>query len=298
MPKPIPSRTIGFIGAGNMCEALVKGLIAHGNINPSVISVSDRRKERLPYMAERYNVRALSKNYEVLRQSDILFLSVKPQDFFPVLKEIAPELTPNKLVISIAAGISTTSIEKALIAWGIKTLPPVIRAMPNTPALAGEGITAITSGRGATKGHMDFAKKLLSVVGDVVEIEDETLMDVVTGLSGSGPAYVFLFMDALAKAGIKAGIPEEQARALALKTTLGSAVLAFESKKTFQGLIKMVASPGGTTIEGLKALEGRGFEKALKQAVLAAAGRSKELSKLFTHEEKKVTLAKRRSRKG
>lgn len=271
-------KNIGFLGAGNLAEALVKGLISSGSVAPGHIMASDRMSERLVHMAEAYEVKVFNKNFEAARNADIIFLTVKPQDALHVLAEIAPEIEEGKLLISAAAGITTARIMEALKEAGMKHFIPVVRAMPNTPATVRKAATAICAGPGAGKSHLELAAALFSTVGTVTIIEDESLMDAVTGLSGSGPAYVFLFMEALIEGGVKLGLPRDTAKALAMQTVLGAASLAMESPKELADLRRMVTSPGGTTMEGLKKLGEGGFCEIIEKAVEAAAKRSKELS--------------------
>lgn len=271
-------KNIGFLGAGNLAEALIKGLISSGSVAPGHIMASDRMSERLVHLAEAYEVKVFNKNFEAVRNADIIFLTVKPQDAAHVLSEIAPEIEQGKLLISAAAGITTGRIMDTLREAGLKHFVPVVRAMPNTPATVRRAATAICAGPGAGSGHLELAAALFSTVGTVAIIDDEPLMDAVTGLSGSGPAYVFLFMEALIEGGVKLGLPRETAKTLAVQTVLGAAVLAMESPKELSDLRRMVTSPGGTTMEGLKKLGEGGFCEIIEKAVEAAAKRSKELS--------------------
>ena len=274
----LEGKTVGFIGAGNLAEALINGFIASGKLHPGRILASDRISERLVHIAEIYDVKVCNKNFDVARSSDVIFLTVKPGDVPGVLSEVAPELTDEKLIVTVAAGVKTTTVRDLLAEAGVKGIVPVVRAMPNTPVIVREGVTVVCAGAGAGHGDIDIAMGLFEAVGKTVFIEDESLMDAVTGLSGSGPAYVFLFMESLIDAGIKMGLPEEIAKTLVVQTVLGSASLARESEKGLEELRRMVTSPGGTTAAGLKALEKGRFAEALDEAVRAASSRSKELS--------------------
>lgn len=271
-------KTIGFLGSGNLAEALIKGLLASSKINPGHIIASDRISERLLHLAESYEVKVLSKNFETARNADIIFLTVKPGDIEGVLREIAPEIDAGKLLISTAAGITTSRILEVLKEAGLAHFLPVVRAMPNTPAIVREGATAICAGLGTGERHIELAAEIFGSIGKVVAIKEESLMDAVTGLSGSGPAYVFLFMEALIEGGVKAGLPADTAKDLALQTVFGAAKLAMESPMGLDELRRMVASPGGTTIEGLRRLEEGGFKETAASAVLAATKRARELS--------------------
>lgn len=274
----LTKKTIGFLGAGNLAEALIKGLLASKSVTNGHIIASDKASGRLAHLAETYEVKVFNKNYEVVRNSDIIFITVKPNDVPGVLKEIACEIGEHRLIISAAAGVTTTLILEELKNGGLKHFVPVVRAMPNTPAIVQEGAIGLFAGLGASKNELKLARAVFEAVGKVIIVEDEALMDSVTGLSGSGPAYVFLFMEALTEAGVKAGLTHESSKLLAIQTTLGAAKLALESPKDLDELRKMVTSPGGTTIEGLKKLDEAGFKDIVHSAVKAAAKRAKELS--------------------
>lgn len=274
----LTNKTIGFIGAGNMAEALIKGLISSGKVSAAQVIASDSVKERLVHIAETYEVKVYNKNYEIAEGADIIILALKPTDMEECVTEIAQDLGKEKLLISVAAGVTTEKMHMWLRAAGLSEEVALVRAMPNTPALAGEGATGLAAGRNAGKKELELAHMIFAQVGKVLVFDDETLLNAVTGLSGSGPAYVFLFMEALCEAGIKSGLAYEDSRTLAIQTTLGAARLALESDKDFKQLRKMVTSPGGTTIEGLKILEDKGFYDILIDAVRAASKRAEELS--------------------
>lgn len=269
----LTKKTIGFIGAGNMGEALIKGLLASKKITPAQILVADKVKERLAYITEHYEAKVFSKNFEVAKGADIIILAVKPNDMKPALQEIGSDLNKDKLLISIAAGVTMDFI--------LGCLPhhvSLIRVMPNTPALVLEGAIGICPGQGVSKEDKDIAAQIFEAVGKIVIIENEDLMDAVTGLSGSGPAYVFLILEALSDAGVRVGLPRKTANLLAMQTVLGSSKLAMETGKHFGELKDMVTSPGGTTIAGLEKLEEGSIRAAIIKAVEAATKRSKELS--------------------
>ena len=274
----LTKKNIGFLGAGNLAEALIKGLISSESVAPGHIVASDRMSERLVHLAEAYEVKVFNKNFEAVRNADIIFLTVKPQDVVGVLEEIAPEINHGKLLISVAAGITTARIMDALKEAGLKHFIPVVRAMPNTPATVREAATAICAGPGAGESHLELAAALFSTVGSVTVIEDESLMDAVTALSGSGPAYVFLFMEALIEGGVKLGLARETAKSLVMQTVFGAASLAMESTKELSELRNMVTSPGGTTMAGLKKLGEGGFCEIIEKALEAAAIRAGELA--------------------
>ena len=266
------SKKIAFLGGGNMAEALIKGLIAAGTAKPDHILVTDVSADRLAHLQATYGV-VRKGNLEAAREADIIVLSVKPQVIERVLAEIAAEVDETKLVVSIAAGISLARIEKAL-----KENSHVVRVMPNTPALVLAGAAALAGGKHATGDDLALALSIFNSVGRAVIVE-EKLMDAVTGLSGSGPAYVFMIIDALSDAGVKAGLPRPLALELAAQTVYGSAKMVLETKEHPGKLRDMVTSPGGTTIEGLHALEKGKLRATLMNAVEAATARSRELGK-------------------
>ena len=264
-------QTIGFLGTGNMAEALIKGLITSGVVEPARIHGSDPRRERADELKQRFGIHTTIHNVDVVRHAEIVVLSIKPQILGQVCEEVAPHLKPHALVISIAAGIPVAAIEKRL--------PPrtrVVRTRPNTPALVGAGATAIAAGGHATETDLQVAKSIFDAVGMTVLLDEEQL-DAVTGLSGSGPAYVFLIIEALSDAGVKMGLSRYNALALAAQTVLGSAKLLIETREHPGRLKDMVTSPGGTAIAGIATLEAGGLRTTLINAVEAATRRSQEL---------------------
>ncbi|HLB24699.1 MAG TPA: pyrroline-5-carboxylate reductase [Nitrospirota bacterium] len=268
-------KKVAFIGAGNMAEAMVKGLVTSGLVPKEAVTVSDASAHRLLHMKKTYGVGALTDNAKAARGKDVVVLAVKPKDMAHVLKEIAPSVTAKQLVISIAAGVTTARIGELL---GKKAR--VVRVMPNTPALVQEGAAALFAGPGAKEGDTELAVLLLSAICKVVvTAADEKLMDAVTGLSGSGPAYMFVMLEALSDAGVRMGLPREDAFMLAAQTMIGSAKMALTTREPLSKLKDMVTSPGGTTIAGLHKLEDGGVRAALYAAVEAATKRSQELGK-------------------
>lgn len=270
------NKKIGFIGAGNMGEALIKGLLKSKVVNPEQMGASDKTKDRLSYISKNYGVKVFTDNSEVVRDSDIVILAVKSSDIKDVIKEIAGDISKDKLLITIAAGVSMDFLRENLP----HPVPPIIRAMPNTPSLVLEGAIGVYLSQNISNGDKDIAVKIFETVGKVILIEKEEWLNAVTGLSGSGPAYMFLIMEALSDAGVKVGLPRSVANILAIQTMLGSAKLALESQKHFGELKDMVTSPGGTTIAGLHALEDGGLRGALMDAVEAATKRSEELGRV------------------
>ncbi len=269
----IKGKTVGFVGAGNMGEALIKGLLGAGLVPAEAIVATDVRPERLKDLALQYGIRSAADNGTLVRQADVAILAVKPQIMAEVLAEIAPAVTRQKLLVSIAAGVSTARLRA-----GLGKDARLIRVMPNTPALVLEGVTAIARGEGLEPGDLDVAGAIFGAVGRVVVLGEEA-MDAVTGLSGSGPAYVALVVEALADGGVNAGLDRATALTLATQTVLGAARLLRETGLHPGALKDMVSSPGGTTIAGVAALEAGGLRTALITAVERATQRSRELGR-------------------
>jgi pyrroline-5-carboxylate reductase len=258
-----------------MAEALVRGLLRASVAAPADVVVTGRRPERLEHFARGYGVATLSDNVAAARTADVLVLAVKPQAMGKLLDVIAPAVTPAKLVLSVAAGVPIAALERKL---GAGTR--IVRAMPNTPALVGAGACALSPGEHATEEDLATAERLFRSVGTVVRVE-EALLDAVTGLSGSGPAYIFLVIEALSDAGVKVGLPRYTALELAAQTVLGSARLLLESGQHPGSLKDQVTSPGGTAIAGLHTLEAGGLRTTLINAVEAATRRARELGEQF-----------------
>jgi pyrroline-5-carboxylate reductase len=272
--------TVGFIGTGNMAEALIRGLLHAGVVTAGQVVGSEPRPERCDELKQKYKISVVPDNLSVAKRADILILSVKPQVMSKVLDEIAPVVHANALVISIAAGIPLASIEARL------PKARVVRTMPNTPALVEAGATAIAAGGHATPEDLQAAKRIFDSVGLTVILE-ESQLDAVTGLSGSGPAYMFLIIEALSDAGVKVGLSRYNAQALAAQTVLGSAKLLLETGEHPGRLKDMVTSPGGTAIAGLHTLEQGGLRTTLINAVEAATKRSRELGEAMLNSEKR-----------
>ncbi len=263
-------KTIGFIGAGNMAEAMIRGLLRGGDFAIAQIAASGPREERMRELRDTYGIYATTDN-KVPAASEIVVLSVKPQILARVLDDVGSTISPDALVISIAAGVPVAAIQ-ARLATGTR----VVRAMPNTPALVDAAATAIARGEFARESDLDDAKRIFDAIGTTVVL-DESLMDAVTGLSGSGPAYVFLILEALSDAGVKVGLSRRTSQLLAAQTVLGSAKLLLETNGHPGVLKDMVTSPGGTAITGLHTLEHGGVRTTLMNAVEAATRRSREL---------------------
>jgi pyrroline-5-carboxylate reductase len=271
--RMLSGRRIGFLGAGNMAEALIRGLLASHLVDAGSILVSDVRAERLQYFRERYFLKSFEDNCSLVAACDILLLAVKPQNMREVLREIKGALRSDQTLISIAAGTPT-----ALIVEELQREARVVRVMPNTPALVLVGASALCLSPHATPEDLEVAKSIFSSVGKVAVVE-EALMDAVTAVSGSGPAYVFLAMEALREAGMHLGLPAEVAQLLVVQTFLGAARMVDLTGEDPRTLRERVSSPGGTTLAGLKVLEERDFRGILQEAAEAAAHRSQELAR-------------------
>jgi pyrroline-5-carboxylate reductase len=267
-------QTIGFVGSGNMAEALIKGILATKTIKPHNILISDIRPERLAELSARYDIGIAHDNADLVARCSVVVLAVKPQVMPDVLKELAGKLTADELVISIVAGIRT-----ARIAAHLGDIP-IIRAMPNTPALVGQGVSVLYATPAARK-HLEAAVKLFSAVGFATSIDDESLMDAVTAVSGSGPAYFFMLMEEMIKAAVGVGLPPRMAHDLVLQTARGAAILACEADKsgeTAAELRRKVTSPKGTTEAAMNVMINEGCGQIIIRAVKAARDRSIELS--------------------
>ncbi|HSG32388.1 MAG TPA: pyrroline-5-carboxylate reductase [Thermodesulfobacteriota bacterium] len=264
---------VGFIGAGNMAEALIKGLIGSKVLGKKDITASDISKSRENYISKKYGVNRSKDNNALAKESEVVVLSVKPNNIKTVVQEISSELTATKILISIAAGVTTNVISNALGKKG-----KIVRVMPNTPALVLEGASAIYFGTGLTAKDKKQVQKIFGAIGKTFIVEKEQLMNGITALSGSGPAFVSLFIEALSDGGVKTGLPRATALELAVQTVLGAAKLISEENIHPAKLKDMVSSPAGTTIEGLTELEVNGFRGNVISAIEAAEHRSRELS--------------------
>ncbi|MGI6091385.1 MAG: pyrroline-5-carboxylate reductase [Veillonellaceae bacterium] len=266
------SKRIGFIGGGAMAEAIITGLLNSGLGKSANIMVSDISHSRLEYLSKKFSITTAYDNQQIAEQSEILFLAVKPQVLDSVITPLKSAVSQSTLVLSIAAGVSIAKLEKYLPSI------PIIRVMPNTPLAVGEGMSAISLGKHASTADGEVAMQIFSASGKAVVV-DESLLDAVTGLSGSGPGYGFVIIDALADAGVKVGLSRQAAIMLAAQTLLGTAKMVLETGEHPAKLRDMVASPAGTTISGIHVLEQRGVRAALIDAVIAASERSAEMGK-------------------
>jgi pyrroline-5-carboxylate reductase len=262
---------VGFLGAGKMATALARGFIRAGIVFPKEILACDLSEAARAAFTKETGVKTTASSADVLQFANILVLAVKPNHVAEVLGELRGKFTGDHLLISIAAGVTLAKMEAALPAGA-----RVIRVMPNTPALVGEAAAAFALGKSATAADGELAKKLLSAVGIAFQVK-ESLLDAVTGLSGSGPAYVYLFIEALSDGGVAAGLPRDIATKLAAQTVLGAAKMVLETGQSPSALKDQVTSPGGTTIEGLHELEKGKLHDVVMNAVRAATEKSKKL---------------------
>lgn len=272
----LKNKKIGFVGSGNMGEALISGLVLSESTIPENIICSDIREEQLENIRKKYGIKTTVSNVEVVQESEIIIYATKPQILASVLQETAEVLDKSKLVISIAAGVPLEAI-----ASGLKKELRLIRVMPNICAFVKESATAIAAGKYVNNGDIEIAKAIFDSVGISVFIQENVLMDAFTGLSGSGPAYVFLIIDAMADAGVKMGLSRRDSLLLSAQTVMGSAKLLLDSKEHPGQLKDRVTSPGGTSIAGIHTLEQGGLRTTIMDAVEAATNRSRELGEMM-----------------
>jgi pyrroline-5-carboxylate reductase len=266
-------RSTGFIGAGNMGTALIKGLIESGIYDKEALGASDKDPNKLRLMAEGFGVSSYGSNVDLVHDCSCVVLSVKPQSMKEVLDDVKDSIKDDHLIITIAAGIPIKMIHDIF-----KRDIPIIRVMPNTPALVQKGVSALAAGAFVKPEHMAIAKAIFQAVGDTVEVE-EKMMDAVTALSGSGPGYIFRMMECMVDAGAGVGLERETSLSLVIQTFLGAAHLAKSSEHSLSRLREMVTSPGGTTEAGLGVLNEMGLAEIIMRAVEAACNRSVELGK-------------------
>lgn len=261
---------IVFLGAGQMAEALIRGVLRAGLVQPGQITATDIRSERLDYLRGDLGIQTSSDNLAALPSGRLIVIAVKPQDAGGLLGQIAPAMSSEQTLVSIAAGVTLKQLEG---------LPPprrVVRVMPNTPALIGAGMAAVAPGTRATTEDTELVLRLMGSVGQAVKLPEYQL-DAVTALSASGPAFVALFVEGLIDAGVRVGLPRDVATTLTLQTVLGTTRMMMDTARHPALMKEMVTSPGGTTIAGLHALERGGLRGALMDAILAATERSREL---------------------
>lgn len=265
--------TIGFIGAGNMAEAILRGILKSSLVSPDNVIASDIRSERLKELKKSIYIQTSHSNREVISNADTIVLSVKPQNMNVVFSEISMHVKSGQCFISIAAGWRTEKIEERLGGE-----PRVVRVMPNTPALLGCGASALCKGKYTQNADLSTALEIFRSIGIAITVTED-MMDAVTGLSGSGPAYFFYLIECLVKAGGEVGLSEEDASKLVIQTAFGTARMIVETGHPPAHLREAVTSPGGTTFAGLEVMRNADFEKIILDTVKAATNRSKELGK-------------------
>lgn len=260
-----------------MAEALIAGMLRRG-FNPRRILAADRDSKRLKRLRNQFKIGTFPSNGEIAAKSDLLVLATKPQDLIPVLKEVGSKADGKALVLSIAAGIDVETLSKGLKAAGKKHAPmKIIRAMPNNPALIGQGVTALFTFSALSPGQRRAVEAVFQGSGDFLWVKNEKWLDAVTALSGSGPAYLYSFVEALSEGGRKAGLPSDLAYRLALQTTLGAALTLKETKKTPAELQALVTSKKGTTLAGLAVMKKAGFPQIMARTIRAAARRARQI---------------------
>ena len=268
--RPRRRLRLAEIGAGQLGETLSRGLIEAGLTDARSVTVTTAHRTRSRDLARRLGVRAAASNAEAVRDAQVVLIVVKPQQVVPVLREIGPVLRAGQLLVSAASSVSTAVIEKHLVAK-----VPVVRAMPNTPALVRQGMTALAGGRWAKATHLTRAEQLFAAVGRTVVL-DEKHVDAVTGLSASGPAFLYIVIESLADGGVKVGLPRDVALTLAAQTVLGAGAMVLGTGQHPALLKDAVTTPSGTTIDGILALEAGGLRVALLKAVVRATRRASE----------------------
>jgi pyrroline-5-carboxylate reductase len=274
--KTMNNTNLTFIGGGNMASSLIGGLIADG-WDPARIRVADTSTQRLQQISEQFPITTTTSNSDAADHANVIVLAVKPQIIKSVALELADIVSQQQsLVISIAAGIPASALGN----WLGKSAA-IVRTMPNTPAMVQSGATALYANAGVSEDQRSTAESILRSVGVAIWVDDEAQMDAVTALSGSGPAYFFLFMEALQAAGQELGLPESTARLLALQTAFGAAKMALESNEDAATLRRQVTSPGGTTEHAIRTFQEGGLETLIRKALLAAADRSREIAATF-----------------
>ncbi|WP_337019373.1 pyrroline-5-carboxylate reductase [Oceanobacillus massiliensis] len=269
------NKRIAFLGAGNMAEAIISGFIQSGKLNAEQITVTNRsNNERLSELKDKYGIEAVTKDQLDYKTIDIFILAMKPKDIDGVLEDLHGKITADQLLISVLAGISTSYMED-----GLNDRQRVIRVMPNTSSMIQESATAVSPGKFVDMDQLKMAKELMNCIGEAYLI-DEDMMDIYTGIAGSGPAYFYKLMEHMEEAGHEAGMDRELARKIGAQTLYGAAKMIMDQEETPAELRRNITSPNGTTAAGLDALDKFGGGKAIEEAVKSAASRSKELSKL------------------
>jgi len=267
----LKDKRLAVLGAGKLGEALIKGLLQANVIEAQRVRVTAGHQQRLDYIRDRFGIEGTLSNKAAAEGASVIILAVKPQAVEAVLGEIGDSLAPDQMLISVAASVSTAFIEKHL-----KAPVPVVRAMPNTPCLLNKGMTGISPGKNATGEHSALAKFIFDSVGRTI-VADEKHMDAITGLSASGPAFIYIVIESLAEAGVKVGLPRDVATELAAQTVVGAGSMVLETEEHPAKLKDMVTTPAGCTIDGILELEDGGLRVTLIKAVVKATQRAKEL---------------------
>lgn len=263
---------IGFLGAGSIVEAMLSGILKKGLLSPDRITITNRNnQDRLDLLSETYGVHATLDKWDVIRSADILILAIKPKDAGEALRDFCGAVRPGQLIISVIAGVSTSLISE----W-LDVDCPIIRTMPNTSSAVGLSATGLAANRHVSEEQLQLATRLFEAIGSVYPVAEEEL-DIVTGLSGSGPAYIYYLVEAMMGAGATAGLSREMARQLTLQTVIGAAQMLLDTREEPALLRKKVTSPGGTTQAGLEVLESYQFQQAVTSAILRATERSREM---------------------
>ena len=266
-------KRIAMLGAGKMGSILIEAFLRSGRLDAAQVAATVQHETRATMLAERLKIAVGTDSINAARRAELIFIGVKPLTVIDLVKQIKPVLTPDKLIISFAASVKTRAIEEATELLGM----PVVRAMPNTPAMLGAGMTALAGGRYATVQHLELAASLFASVGRTVLV-DEKHLDAVTGLSGSGPAFIYIILEALAEAGVKVGLPRDTATLLAAQTTYGAARMVLETGEHPALLKDAVTTPAGCTADGLLELEEGGLRVTLIKAVMRATERARQLA--------------------
>ncbi|MCH2517866.1 MAG: pyrroline-5-carboxylate reductase [Dehalococcoidia bacterium] len=269
--RDVPAMKLAFIGGGTMAEAILRGVLDAQVAAPTDVAIGEPRPERRQFLSSEFGVQAHQGNLDAVKEADLLILAIKPQDLPVIFQELGERLRPEQAVVSIIAGAKMSTLSKGL------SHESIIRVMPNTPAQIGQGMSMWTCSRQVSDQHREFTRSIVSTVGKEIYVDDEKYMDMATALSASGPAYVFMIIEALIDAGVYVGLPRDMARTMALQTVYGSTQMVMETGRHPADLKDMVVSPGGTTAEGLQVLERAGVPAAIVDAVNAAFQKSIKL---------------------
>ena len=267
-------KKIGFIGSGKMASAIIKGLIKSEFTTPENIMATQLEPETLFQKSKELGIKVILDNKELAKSSDVIFLAVKPNQVLDILVEISGELSSDKLIVSIAAGITTEKLEKNL-----PENTRVVRVMPNTPALLGEGMSGIVAGKNATKADVEYVEGLFSTIGKTIVVDEEAHMDIVTAISGSGPAFFYKIINDIARAGENLGLDYEKALLLSIQTALGSAKMALNREISMEELISNVATKGGCTRVGVDVMEEVDTEKIFANVISKTTEKACQLGK-------------------